>query len=322
MREINIMEVGGFKIGHYTDKEAATGCSVVLADEMCPAGVDIRGGGPASRESQVLNPLMAADKINGVLLSGGSAFGLDAAGGVLSYLNERGIGLDVGVTKVPLIPTSCIFDLSVGSSDIRPGIKAGYEACKNASYDSPKEGNVGAGCGASVGKCKGMDRAMKSGLATFALEVGKLKVGAMVVVNAVGDIYEDGKMIAGLLNEDKTALDSSLKEILSWQENATKNVKENMGTNTTIAVIVTNAKLPKAMLCKVSAMAHNGYARAIRPVHTMMDGDSIYCLSTGNLEADVNTVGIVAAMVMEKAVANAVKKAEPAYGLKAYSDFN
>lgn len=317
MREIDLMEVGGFKVGHYTDKEAATGATVVLFDKMSPAGVDIRGGGPASRDSQILNPLMAATEINGVLLSGGSAFGLDAAGGVLEYLSERGIGLDVGVAKVPLVPQACIFDLGVGRADVRPGKEAGYKACENASYDSPKRGNVGAGTGASVGKCCGPDRMMKSGLGTFAIEQGDIKVGAIVAVNAVGDVYEDGKVIAGLLSEDKLSLSSSFEEIISWSDK----MEVKAATNTTIAVLVTNAKFPKAMLCKIAGMAHNGYARAINPVHSMMDGDSIYAASTGNVEANVDTVGMLAAYVLERAVIDAVKQAEPAYGLKAYRDF-
>lgn len=331
MREIDLMEVGGFKVGHYTDKEAATGSTVILFDEMSPAGVDIRGGGPASRDSQILNPLMAANEINGVLLSGGSAFGLDAAGGVLEYLSERGIGLDVGVAKVPLVPEACIFDLGVGRADVRPGKDAGYKACEHASYESPQRGNVGAGTGASVGKCCGPDRMMKSGLGTFAVELGELKVGAIVAVNAVGDVYENGKIIAGLMNKDRTGLASSFDEILSWTEKAYMgNVGESgkidlaeskASTNTTIGLIVTNAKFSKAMLCKIAGMAHNGYARSINPVHSMMDGDSIYAASTGNVESDVNTVGMLAAFVMEKAVIDAVKQAKPAYGLKAYEDF-
>lgn len=331
MREIDLMEVGGFKVGHYTDEEAATGSTVILFDEMSAAGVDIRGGGPASRDSQILNPLMAANEINGVLLSGGSAFGLDAAGGVLEYLSERGIGLDVGVAKVPLVPEACIFDLGVGRADVRPGRDAGYKACENASYESPKKGNVGAGTGASVGKCCGPERMMKSGLGTFAVELGELKVGAIVAVNAVGDVYENGKVIAGLMNEDRTGLASSFDEILSWTEKASMGnagesgkidlAESKASTNTTIGLIVTNAKFPKAMLCKIAGMAHNGYARTINPVHSMMDGDSIYAASTGNVESDVNTVGMLAAFVMEKAVIDAVKQAKPAYGLKAYEDF-
>lgn len=326
MKKIDLIEVGGFKVGHYTDKEAATGSTVILFDEMSPAGVDIRGGGPASRESQLLNPLMAANEINGILLSGGSAFGLDAAGGVLEYLSERGIGLDVGVARVPLVPEACIFDLGVGRADVRPGKEAGIKACENASYNLVERGNVGAGTGASIGKCKGPEFAMKSGIGTYAVEVGDVKIGAIVVVNAVGDIYENGKVIAGLLNEKKDGFSSSFEEILKWQELSHEKITEDKVkseasiTNTTIGAVITNVKLPKAMLCKVAGMAHNGYGRAINPVHTMMDGDSIYAISTGNVESDVNTVGMLAAYVMEHAIIDAVKQAKSAYGLKSYSD--
>jgi L-aminopeptidase/D-esterase-like protein len=328
MKEIDLMSIKGFKIGHYSDFEAATGCTVIICDKMCPAGVDIRGGGPASRESQLLNPLMAAGEINGVLLSGGSAFGLDAAGGVLEYLSENGIGLDVGGIRVPLVPESCIFDLGVGRGDVRPDKAAGRKACENASYDSVVRGNVGAGTGASVGKCCGMERAMKSGVGTFAVEVGDLKVGAIVVVNAIGDIFEDGKAIAGLINEEGDGISSSFNQILKWQELRSKGntladiPNENSRANTTIGAIITNAKFDKSMLCKIAGMAHNGYGRAINPVHSMMDGDSIYALSVGDVNSDVNTVGMLAAYVMEKAIIDGVKQAKPAYGLKAYEDFN
>ena len=216
MNEIGIMEVGGFRVGHAQDLEAATGCTVILCDRMSPAGLDVRGGGPASRESQILNPVAAAEGINAVLLSGGSAFGLDAAGGVQRYLEQRDIGFDVGVTKVPLVSQSCLFDLTVGRKDVRPTAKMAYEACENASYDAPAEGNVGAGTGCSIGKYRGMDRAMKSGFGTCAFQVGALKVGALVAVNALGDVYgPDGRQVAGLLNQEKTGLSSTLEEMFS-----------------------------------------------------------------------------------------------------------
>lgn len=315
MNEINIMEVGGFRVGHAQNKEAATGCTVILCDQMSPAGVDVRGGGPASRESQILNPVAAAEGINAVLLSGGSAFGLDAAGGVQRYLEERNIGFDVGVTKVPLVSQSCLFDLTVGSKDVRPDSAMAYEACEHAAYSAPAQGNVGAGTGCSVGKYRGMDRAMKSGFGTFAIQAGALKVGALVAVNAVGDIYgTDGKPIAGLLNPEKTGLGNTLEEIFGDVTQA-----GNMFTgNTTLGVIVTNAKLSKTRLTKIACMTHNGYARAIRPVHTTADGDSIYALSLGEIPGDVNAVGAMAAYAMERAIIRAVQTAESAYGLKGY----
>ncbi len=312
MNEIGIMEVGGFRVGHAQDLEAATGCTVILCDRMSPAGLDVRGGGPASRESQILNPVAAAEGINAVLLSGGSAFGLDAAGGVQRYLEQRDIGFDVGVTKVPLVSQSCLFDLTVGRKDVRPTAKMAYEACENASYDAPAEGNVGAGTGCSIGKYRGMDRAMKSGFGTCAFQVGALKVGALVAVNALGDVYgPDGRQVAGLLNQEKTGLSSTLEEMFSEVTLA-----ENLfAGNTTLGVVVTNAKFQKTQLCKIAGMTHNGYARAIRPVHTTADGDSIYALSLGDVRGDLNVVGALAAKAMEQAILRAVQAAKSAYGL-------
>lgn len=312
MNEIGIMEVGGFRVGHAQDLEAATGCTVILCDRMSPAGLDVRGGGPASRESQILNPVAAAEGINAVLLSGGSAFGLDAAGGVQRYLEQRDIGFDVGVTKVPLVSQSCLFDLTVGRKDVRPTAKMAYEACENASYDVPAEGNVGAGTGCSIGKYRGMDRAMKSGFGTCAFQVGALKVGALVAVNALGDVYgPDGRQVAGLLNQEKTGLSSTLEEMFSEVTLA-----ENLfAGNTTLGVVVTNAKFQKTQLCKIAGMTHNGYARAIRPVHTTADGDSIYALSLGDVRSDLNIVGALAAQAMERAILRAVQAAKSAYGL-------
>ena len=311
MREISIMEVGGFRIGHAQDQQAATGCTVLLCDRMSPAGLDVRGGGPASRESQILSPVAQADAINAVLLSGGSAFGLDAAGGVQKYLEERGIGFDVGVTKVPLVSQSCLFDLGVGRMDVRPDAAMAYRACETAGYEPPAEGNVGAGTGCSVGKYRGMGRAMKSGFGTYAVETGGLKVGALVAVNALGDIYDGSTQIAGLLNPDRTALSNTLEELF---QDVT--VADNLfAGNTTLGIVVTNARLNKTQLTKIAGMTHNGFARAIRPVHTMADGDSIYALSTGDLPGDVNVVGALAAHAMERAIVRAVRAARSAFGL-------
>ena len=306
------MAVGGFRVGHAQDEAAATGCTVILCDRMSPAGVDVRGGGPASRESQILNPIAAAQGINAVLLSGGSAFGLDAAGGVQRYLEERDIGFDVGITKVPLVSESCLFDLTVGSSEVRPTAEMAYRACKNASYDAPAQGNVGAGTGCSIGKYRGMERAMKSGFGCCAFEAGSLRVGALVAVNALGDVYdENGRPVAGLLNPERNALSCTLDEMF-----ADAAMAENLFTgNTTLGVIVTNAKLDKTQLTKVAGMTHNGYARAIRPVHTSADGDSIYALSVGDLKSDLNLVGCLAARAMQTAILRAVQAARSAYGL-------
>ena len=314
MQEIGIMEVGGFRIGHAQNMEAATGCTVLLCDRMSPAGLDVRGGGPASRESQILNPLMTAEGINAVVLSGGSAFGLDAAGGVQKYLEERGEGFAVGPIRVPLVCQSCVFDLGCGRYDVRPDAAMAYQACENASYDAPQAGNVGAGTGCTVGKIMGPDRAMKTGFGTYAVQAGNIKVGAMVAVNAAGDVYgADGKVMAGLLSEDRKTLGSSFDAMIQGLE-------VQAGVNTTIGCVVTNVKLPKAKLCKVAGMTHNGYARAIRPVHTSGDGDSIYAVSTGAVEGSMDAVGALAAYAMEHAIRRAAETAESAYGYLARKD--
>ena len=327
--EIPISEVGGFRVGHAQNMEAGTGCTVILPDKMSPAGADYRGGGPASRESQLLSPLTMAEGVHGILLSGGSAFGLDAAGGVQRYLEERGIGFDTGYAKVPLVCSSCLYDLSVGRADVRPDAGMAYAACLDAETAGPiPEGNVGAGCGCSIGKMCGMDRAMKSGFGTYAVRVGALKLGAMVAVNALGDVWDGDSPVAGLRNESGTGLDSTRDRLLEGLEAASladgppPDLWEAAGpvTNTTLGVVVTNAAFSKAQLCKLAGMTHNGYARAIRPVHTMADGDTIYALSLGTLTADISAVGTLAAYVMEKAILRAVRAAEPAFGLPACAD--
>lgn len=307
MQEIGICEVGGFRIGHAHDEQAATGCTVILCDECAPAGVDIRGGGPASRETPLLNPVAMAEGIHAVLLSGGSAFGLDAAGGVMQYLEERKIGFDVGVTRVPLVCQSCVFDLVIGRTDVRPDKEMAYRACENAGNGVVEEGCVGAGMGCTVGKYRGKDYAMKSGLGTFAVQVGKVKVGAIVALNAMGDVYDidTGVQIAGLLNETRDGLRSTEQEMLA----DVAGIHNLFTGNTTIGAIVTNGAFTKAEMNKIASMAHNGYARAIRPVHTTADGDSIYALSTGHETADLNVVGTLAAYVMGRAIGRAARAA-------------
>ena len=315
MKEIGVMEVGGFRLGHAQDREAATGCTVLLCDRMSPAGLDVRGGGPASRESQILAPVAQAEAINAVLLSGGSAFGLDAAGGVQKYLEERGIGFAVRTVRVPLVSQSCVFDLGLGRPDVRPDAAMAYRACENASYDAPAEGNVGVGTGCSVGKYRGIERAMKSGFGTYAIQAGALKVGALAAVNALGDIYEDGRQIAGLLNRERNGLSNTLAEMFEYAEKA----GELFTGNTTLGIVVTNARFSKTQLTKIAGMSHNGFARAVRPVHTNADGDSIYALSLGDVSGDVSVVGAMAAYAMERAIIRAVRRAEAAYGLPSCS---
>ena len=319
LKKINNTEIENIRIGHAQDMEHATGCTVIICENGAPAGVDVRGGGPASRETELLRPVADCTGIHALLLSGGSAFGLDAAGGVMEYLEERNIGFDVGVTKVPLVCESCLFDLNVANHRIRPDKKMGYEACIQSEQNQPAMGNVGAGTGASVGKLGGIQTAMKSGLGMYAVQLGDLKIGAIVAVNALGDVYDykTGKRLAGMrTNDGKDWADS--EQVLYKLYNQKKNLFHQ---NTTIGAIITNAKFDKTHMNKIAAMAQNGYARSIRPVHTTADGDSIYALSVGEIEADLNVTGTLAAQVMAEAIKNAVLEAKPAYGLPAAQNF-
>ena len=319
MKEIPITSFDNLQIGQAENTVAGTGCTVVLlGKDGAPAGLDVRGGGPASRESELLKPLAAAQVIHAIVLAGGSAFGLDAAGGVMRYLEERGIGFDVGVTKVPLVCQSDLFDLTVADARTRPDAAMAYAACVKAEIGNYRDGNHGAGTGATVGKLLGMDHCMKSGIGSYAVQVGDLKVGALVAVNAVGDVYdfETGRKVAGLrADDDKTFLDS--ERVLMQQLDAPQ---EKFVGNTTLGILFTNAKLDKARLCKAAGMAHDGYARAIRPVHTSMDGDSIYAVSLGDVPADLDAVGVIGARVMAKAIVRAVEAADSAYGFPAARD--
>lgn len=302
MKEIKLTEIGNFNIGNAQDLENGTGVTVIISKEGMGAGIDIRGGGPASRETPLLNPLMHAETIHALVLSGGSAFGLDASAGVMEYLEERNIGFDVGFTKVPLVLQSCIFDLGYKNFKIRPDKEMGYKACLDSENNIIKEGSFGAGTGAAVGKLYGMEQSQKSGLGVYAVQVGELKIGAIVAVNAFGDVFDNkGNKIAGLKDKNGNFLD--------FKEEMYKSIKpkNHFTDNTTIGAIITNAKFSKAMLCKVASMGQNGLARRISPVHTMSDGDSVYALSVGNLEADVNVVGTLACQVMEMAIERAVK---------------
>ena len=323
-KEISILEIKGIKIGQSENQAAGTGCTVFLSETGMRAGLDVRGGGPASRESELLNPLAAAQVIHAIVLAGGSAYGLGAADGVMKYLEEKGIGFEVGPSlKVPLVCQSDLFDLTVGDPYIRPDKAMGYDACLRAEENGAgnyRDGNFGAGCGATVGKFAGMDYCMKSGIGSYAVQIGELQVGAVVAVNALGDIYDwkTGKKIAGLLAEDRKIFRST--EELMY---ASTEIVENKFTgNTTIGVIITNGKFEKASLCKIAGMAHDGYARSIRPVHTTADGDSIYAVSVGDVEADQDLTGVLAAEVMSEAIIRAVMSAEGAYGYPGVRDLS
>ena len=317
MKEIELTDIEGIEVGHAQNLTAATGCTVVICKNGAAAGVDVRGGAPGTRETDLLDPVNLVEKIHAVMLAGGSAFGLDAAGGVMQFLEEQQIGFDVGVTRVPIVCGAVLFDLIIGDYKVRPDKAMGYQACLNAGKSCP-QGNVGAGAGATVGKILGMDRTMKSGLGAYAMQVGELKVGALVAVNCLGDVIdpETGLKVAGLLSEDKKTLaDTEEVMIAAYAE------KKNLFSgNTTIGVVVTNAALDKAKATKLASMSHNGFARAMRPAHSMVDGDTIFALSTGSVSADLSVIGLLAARVMERAVVHAVKNTSSLCGLKCYRD--
>lgn len=314
MKKIDFLDIEDIKVGHCENKEAATGCTVVLCEKGATGGVAVRGGAPGTRETDLLNPTELIDRIHGVVLAGGSAFGLDASSGVMEYLEKKGVGFDVGVAKVPIVCSAVLFDLTVGDSEIRPDKKMGYNAC----IDSEKNvkilnGNVGAGCGATIGKILGPKSSMKSGIGSYAVRVGELEVGAIVAVNAFGDVIdpESGEILAGALDYEKLEFLNTEQVLLKDYEN--KNNKFN--GNTTIGLIVTNAKLNKSETNKIASIAHNGFAKAIYPVHTMYDGDTVFAMATNKISADASTVGMLASKVMEKAILNAVNNTESAYNL-------
>ncbi len=318
MKEIKFTDIDGIRVGHAQDLEAATGCTVIICEEGASAGVDVRGGAPGTRETDLLDPVNLVEKIHAVMFAGGSAFGLDAASGAMEYLEKNDIGFDVQVTKVPIVCSAVLFDLTAGDHRIRPDKKMGYEACIDSEKPEVHEGSIGAGSGATIGKLLGNEYAMKGGLGTYTLQVGDLKVGALVAVNCLGDIVDpqNGEIIAGLLNDDKKTFRSTESEMLKQYDN-----KKNLFSgNTTIGAIVTNAKFNKSQTNKIASMAHNGYARTMRPAHSMFDGDTIFTMATGKVEADVNSVGLLAARVMEQAVLRAIKLATPLAGFKCHSE--
>ena len=316
--QVSITDIPGIKVGHYTDNEAVTGCSVILCETGAVAGVDVRGSAPGTRETDLLRPMNLVEKVQAILLSGGSAFGLDAAGGVMRYLEERGFGYDTVVAKVPIVPAAIIFDLAIGSSKVRPGVEEGYKACLAASDKEVAEGCVGAGTGATVGKALGMDRAIKSGLGTVSQEIaGGVIIAALVVVNAFGDIvdFKTGNVLAGVRNpQGKGFLKTT--EILSGGYD----VQNPLAVNTTLGVVATNARLNKEQANKLAQMAQDGLARATEPSHTMYDGDTMFALSLGEKSADVTMLGSVAAEVVATAIIRAVLQAETLAGIPAVKD--
>lgn len=276
MEEIKITDISGVKVGQVEDIQAATGCSVVIVEKGATAGVDVRGGGPATRETDLLNPINMVQQIHAVMLSGGSAFGLDAASGAMQYLEEHDVGFDMSVARIPIV------------------------------------------CGASVGKLLGFDHAMKGGIGTYGLQVGAIQVAGLVAVNACGNVvdHESHKMLAGIYDK-KTQQVISTKDVLLKQMDQIRKLPDG---NTTIGCIVTNVKLNKAQCTKLAGICHDGYARSIQPVHTMSDGDTIFVLSTNEVEGMVDAVGVLASEVTSMCIKRAILKAKSAYGLKAFSD--
>lgn len=317
---ISITDIENVFIGQVEDEKGGTGCTVFIAPDGMPAGLDIRGGGPASRESSLMAPLSRTEILHGIVLAGGSAYGLDAAGGVMRYLEEQGIGLHVADSVVPLVCQADIFDLNVGDPKARPDVAMGYEAAKRAlTAPNYKDGNYGAGCGATVGKICGNDLCMKGGIGSFAIQMGELQIGAVVVVNAVGDVYDwtNSNKLAGVRHEGTNTMLTPTQTRQRWYQDQ---IAPMHGANTTLGVILTNGKFSKAELSKIASMAHDGYAMAISPVHTTMDGDSIYALSTGNVTADIDSTGVMASCVMAEAIYYAVNAAETAYGIPSIKD--
>ncbi len=313
--------VAGLSVGHFTDMRRPTGCTVVIAEGGAVCGVDVRGAAPGTRETELLAPINAVEKVHAVLLAGGSAFGLDAAGGVMRWLDERGIGVAVGPTRgdgskvtVPIVPAAILFDLWIGDARIRPDAAAGYAACAAASRETPAEGNVGAGSGASLGKLFGIDHAMRGGVGTASIVVGGITVAALVAVNAMGDVVDPatGAIVAGARSDDGTAFRDTMASFRRGEWPPPRSaMRDEAGGATTLAIVATDAQLGKAEATKVAQMAHDGLARTIHPVHTMSDGDVVFALATGasGKHAPTTLIGALAADVLADAVLRAVRAA-------------
>ncbi|BDY03031.1 P1 family peptidase [Ferrimonas sp. YFM] len=312
-----IFGIKGLAIGQASDTKGLTGVTVLRFDKGATAGVDVRGAAPGTRETDLLRPENLVDKVHAIVLSGGSAFGLDSMSGVARYLEEQQIGFDTGVAYVPIVTGAVLFDLALGDAKARPDAGMGYQAAKAAHRMGFDEGSVGAGTGASVGKIAGMPRATKSGIGSYSVTLDNgLIVGAVVAVNAWGDVIEGETLLAATRNEAGDGFVSGTELIL-----AGANAQGFAGRNTTIGAIVTNATLTKSQALKLAQMGHDGYARAIRPVHSMYDGDTLFAAGTGEIQVkDINAVGVIAAEVVEEAIHRAVKAATAAGGLPASRD--
>jgi L-aminopeptidase/D-esterase-like protein len=316
-----ITDIEGLLVGHADDAQALTGCTVVLCPPGAVAGVDQRGGAPGTRETDALRPMHLVQHAHAVVLAGGSAYGLDAASGVMRWLEEHGAGVDVHVARVPIVPAAILFDLGVGRADVRPDAAMGYRACLAASAERPREGNAGAGMGCTVGKLLGPAQGMKGGLGTARLDLGGgLVVGALVAVNALGDVVDpaSGQIVAGarVPGSDPPQFADGLAVLRARAGQATPAVGAvgGEGGHTVIGVVATNARLTKEEANAVAQMAHDGLARTIRPAHTLYDGDTIFSLALGERPADVNAIGALAAEALALAVLSGVRAAEAVAG--------
>jgi L-aminopeptidase/D-esterase-like protein len=330
-RQDTITDVPGIHVGHAQNDEALTGCTVILAEDGAGllAGVDQRGGAPGTRETDLLHPMHLVEHVHAVLLGGGSAFGLDAASGVMRCLDERGVGFDTGAARVPIVPAAILFDLALGDSQVRPDADMGYRACRaalEAAGAQPGRGNVGAGTGATVGKILGMGQAMKAGIGTASVEIGGgVVVGALLAVNAFGDVVDPatGQILAGARTVGLGPLRIGSPGYFADTLEVMKGVVGRLALgvaprgHTIIGAVATNARLSKEEMNKVAQMAHDGLARTVHPAHTMLDGDTLFALSTGKRNADVSIVGAFAAEVVARAIVDAVRSAQPAGGLPA-----
>lgn len=313
-----ITAIEGIKVGNAQDQEGGSGCTVVLCEEGAVCGVDVRGGAPGTRETDCLDPVNFVQEVHAVYLGGGSAYGLAGADGVMAYLEEKGCGLDVGGGVVPLVPGAVLFDLPVADFSCRPDRHMGYKACLAAQGGEIPQGNVGAGMGATVGKAGGLNRIMKGGLGSAVRHWGGLTVGALVAVNCFGDVIDpaDGTLLAGTRSSDGKSIEGTVKVLADSIRTGVDPLK----SNTTLGVIATNAALTKTQATKIAQMTHDGFARAINPIHTLYDGDTIFCLSKGKETADLSVLGAMAAEVMAEAIANGVRSARSVFDIPASSD--
>lgn len=312
-----LTDVEGIKVGHAHSEQGITGCTVVICPEGAVGGVDVRGSAPGTRETELFKAENLVERVHAIVLSGGSAFGLQASSGVMDFLEKNGIGFDTGVARVPIVASAVIFDLAIGEPGIRPDWQMGYNAAMAASKHETRQGNVGCGMGATTGKLLGPRSAMKSGLGSASIKSGQLIVSAMVCVNSFGDVFERGVQIAGAYDYESDKL------INTYDAMKSMSVQPGFSnSNTTIGVIATNAIINKAQGNKIAQVAHNGLARSINPIHTMVDGDALFVMGTNKIQSDINLITAMGQEAVENAVINAIKAAAGISGLKSYQEIS